>query len=259
MPFRIVGAQTFAVSLVGLYQIFALWQLSMLVDEGSAHLLPVMRSAVIATLVIALIIFLNHVYNSAELKLHPEPHTTDIRANLPESVRGDLDEHVARYQGHVIRPIRVELTTRYHSLTRAFATRLLTVVAVGNALVFVALLAIALPLTLLLGDDASADVAWTVRMMLGVLVIPLVLAAGTYSWLFVMQYRNRFVLLAATAFALTFLPPALTYLAGGESSLSGSAAIVNGIAAVVITAIVDLVKEYAARPASAKQGHEATA
>jgi hypothetical protein len=257
LPLRIQVAQAFGLPLVALYQIFALWQLSNLAEQGSEELLTVTRSAVVVTLAASLIIFLNHTYNSAEIEIWPEAYTRLAMTQLDDAgvsreLRAAYDENIAAYQSRKVRPLSVELAARYHSLVRGHTAWTFAVVALLNAFVFVGLFAVAIPVTVMLGEDPSSDLRWMGEMVLGVLAMSAVLVVGLYFWLWVLEHRSRFAVLIGTALALTFLPPLFTYLAGGDAELSGRSALISAIVAAVVAAIVDLAKEYIARPAAAR-------
>jgi hypothetical protein len=238
--------------LVALYSLLMGWLIARAaVHPDAAHLLIIAQVGLFGSLVVALIVYVNHVYMFSQLKVFGDKRIVEAeRKAIPEEFREQWESHVARYEGRIIRPVSFEYEPPFVRAAGAYFSPLATAFAFLNAMVFVGLAVIAALLGLITSVHSAGDLFSVAgRVALGLIAVPTLMFLGSRLGFALMQNVKRFTALLVVAVALAFVPQLITYVFTGKLS-GGKVGLISSIATGLLGALGTAIAETLKRPHS---------
>lgn len=260
---KIVAVTKLVTPLTLLYVALSLWLLTAVASGGQP--LVLLQFMLAAGFLIAMVIFVNFTYSFGEiLVVAPEGELSALgisipRETRPESVvessaaehREELEQLEAKYKG---KRIFADVATRdgYIESIRNYFSRLFLINGLANVLLVWILLGLQVPFAFLWSSWSGSQIAsWTIRMAIGVGLLPFVLLAVLALAFIVLANLKRFGILLASGLTLAFIPPLIAYVLHGSIGAARTTVIISSIITGIIgcagSAIADVVNEHTRR------------
>jgi hypothetical protein len=224
--------------LAGPYSLVMVWLATRAVDQDGAPL-AFAQFGLLGSFVIALIIYMNHLYLLDEIKISSKLD------GVPEELRDTVKEWTARAPNRLLRP-RVEFGRSFVSAIRNFYCRILAIAAGWNVVSIVVLLALTCPVGLLTSNQSIESLlSYASDVGRYVLLIPVGMVLGSWFGFEILRNVRRFVTLFVAGIVLALLPPLMTWiftgrLPDGEVALISS--VITGLISAAATALAELLR-----------------
>jgi hypothetical protein len=236
MPLKLDATTQIMVPFIKVFQLIMIYFILGFLN-GSGELLTIIQIGVFLSFIISIIWFIHHSYRLAEIPF------LDPTMGLPENIRLKFSDRSKAFIGLTVRPIRITVKKRYHSLIRDY---LGTFIVTGTFLNTVLLLVLT-GITLFIGiiwfpTNKDSILLWYKNLIIGILLLPVGFIIGYYLTFLILQNVRKFLAPIVAGLLGAGLPFVLDYLLTGRIELNDAKTAIfafsAGLSTLLSTAII---------------------